>query len=86
LHGASNASISIAIANMSSVFIGSIIGGILPAILEMTSHPLFVGGVPYYHAWDYQRIFGTMILVTPLCAYYCAKKLNETKAMAVTYL
>ncbi len=79
LHGPNNASISIAIANMGSVFIGSIIGAILPTILETTSQAIFVQGVPYYDAWDYQRVFGSMILATPLCAYYCAKKLGKIR-------
>jgi len=83
MHGPKNASVSIAIANMATILIGSILGGILPSVLELTSNPTFVDGIPYYSAYDYQRIFGTAIIITPIIAYICASLTRELKPKKV---
>jgi MFS family permease len=71
MHGPKNASVSLAITNMATILIGSILGGLLPFILEMTSTPIFLEGIPTYSASDYQRVFGTAILIAPVIAYIC---------------
>jgi len=86
-HGPKNASVSIALTSMMSMLVGSLLGGFLPTLLERTSQATWSEGIPYYHAEDYQRIFGTPMMCTSFCAYLCAafirdlpKKISQTES------
>ncbi len=83
MHGKENASVSIAIANMATILIGSILGGILPRILEIYGHATMKEGAIFYTAHDYQIIFGSAIVICTGLGYILAaltKEINLSKA------
>ncbi|MBM4222573.1 MAG: MFS transporter [Gammaproteobacteria bacterium] len=69
MHGPENSSISVAIANMSTILIGSILGGILPMLLETHCNATFIDGIPYYQGADYQLIFGSAMIIALILSY-----------------
>lgn len=77
MHGPANAGLSLAIANMFTILVGSILSGVLPSILELTCEATIIDGVPIYQAIDYQTIFSCMIYI-PLISLLCAMLTKET--------
>jgi MFS family permease len=78
MHGPSQASLSISIANMTTILIGALLVPLLPRLLDLQSTPLFVDGLPMYSAADYQHTFG-LVLLAPIAAYLCAALTRDTK-------
>ena len=78
MYGPSQASVSIAIANMATILVGVILLPSLAKMLELSSTPMIINDVPLYAAADYQHTFG-LVLLAPMIAYVCAMLTPETK-------
>ncbi|NBV29528.1 MFS transporter, partial [bacterium] len=50
MHGPAKASVSIAVANMTTILVGALLVPLLPRLLEMQAHPVFVHNIPVYSA------------------------------------
>jgi MFS family permease len=78
MHGPEKASISVAIANMTTILVGALLMPLLPRLLEQWCVPTFINDIPFYSAADYQKTFG-LVLIAPMIAYICATFTRETK-------
>lgn len=83
MHGPKQATLSLALVNMFTILIGSIFNGILPHVLENTANATFIAGIPYYQSYDYQKVFGTVLILAPIMAYLCASFVKEPVKTAI---
>jgi MFS family permease len=78
MYGPSKAGISVAISNMATILVASITVPFLGYLLDLWSVPTFFEDTPIYHAIDFQKAFG-IVLLAPVLGYICTLFTPETK-------